>query len=152
MKSKEVTSYCTRLGYTYRETCFSVIQPLSTAGPDVDAQPEAPENSFCCGKTGKCSARCCFMINGIVALSQRPREWVIAATASPYYKSQCTPSHIVEAHHVGVCFYIADSLGLTMPCHTVLWNNVTSQGSATSMQPSLSDWHLPTPFFYRCFI
>lgn len=95
MKSEEVTSCCTRL-YIQRNS-------VSTAGPDV--QPQAPENSFCSDKTGKCSTPG-FMINGFVALSQRPSEWVIAATASPYYKSHCTPSHIVKAHHVGVCFCI----------------------------------------------
>lgn len=103
MKSGEVTSYRTWL-CIQRETCFSIKHPVSTGAPDV-VQPEAEENSFQSGKTGKCSTRC-FVINGFVALSQRPREWVIAATASPYYKSHCTPSHIVIAHHVGVCFCI----------------------------------------------
>lgn len=103
MKSGEVTSNRTWLCIRW-EPCFSIIHPVSTAAPHV-VQPAATENSFCSGKTRKCSTLC-FMINGFVALSQRPSEWVIAATASPYYKSHCTPSHIVIAHHVGVCFCI----------------------------------------------
>lgn len=101
---------------------------------------------FCNGKTGKCSTRC-FMINGFVALTKTQRVSHCCDSLSILQKSLHSITHCYNTScRCMLLYYIADLLDVTIPCHTVLWYKVTSQGIETSVQPS--DWHLPAHYFF----